>query len=163
MSILQLISDKINNITKYITFIMLAIMTATISLQVFYRYILGSSLTWSEEIARYLFIWVIMLGASIGIKERFHISITIIKDKLSGKAKQILDIILNLGIGILGVIMVTSGAELAQVVAIQLSPAMRLNMSLVYMSVPVSGILIVIHVLDILQTDVKSLISKDYS
>ena len=71
------LSDWINRVAQYVGFVQLSLMTFVIILQVFYRYVLGSSLSWSEESARFLFIWVVMLGASMGVKEGFHVAVTL--------------------------------------------------------------------------------------
>jgi TRAP-type C4-dicarboxylate transport system permease small subunit len=108
---------------------------------------LGNSLSWTEESARFLFIWIIVLGASIGIKEGFHVSIVIVKEKLKGKAKNILYMGINISILIFSIVLVTSGIKLLNSVNGQLSPAIRLNMLWVYLSIPVSGTFIIIHVI----------------
>lgn len=151
MKYLNVISDGINQKVKKLCSILLMVMTAIIVIQVFYRYIIGTSLSWSEEIARYIFIWIIMLGASIGVKESFHVAVTIIVQKLSEKARCTVDTILNLLLGIVGLIMTFYGYSLARTVAIQLSPAVRISMFWVYLSVPVSGVLIIIHALGKMQ------------
>ena len=46
------------------------------------RYVFNSSLTWSEELTRYMFIWVVFLGAAIGVRERTHIAVDIFADRL---------------------------------------------------------------------------------
>lgn len=140
-------SDKINEAVKYIGFVLLAVMSVIIIIQVFSRYILGSSLSWSEESARYLFIWVVMLGASMGVKEGFHVSVTLFKEKLPVKMQHLLDILYTVILGIMAAAMMVFGWELARSVAIQLSPAIRLSMFWVYLSIPVSGLLIMIHLI----------------
>lgn len=63
------------NIEKMLCVIALALMSAVIVAQVFCRYVLNSSLSWSEELARYLFIWMIYIGISYGVKLDKHICV----------------------------------------------------------------------------------------
>ena len=62
----------LNNIEEFIVVPLVAVMTAVIILQVFFRYVLKGSLPWSEELSRYLMIWVTFVGASIGVKRGAH-------------------------------------------------------------------------------------------
>ncbi|HCR98135.1 MULTISPECIES: TRAP transporter small permease [Halomonas] len=55
--------------------VLMSTMTVLLAVQVFMRYVMGASLSWSEEIARYLFIWLIYLGISYGAREMRHIKI----------------------------------------------------------------------------------------
>jgi len=159
--LLKTVSDKVNTVVKYTAFIQLAIMTFIIVLQVFFRYILGSSLSWSEEAARYLFIWIIMLGVSVGVKENFHVAVTIIIKRLPRAPRIVSNIIFSLLLGVMALVMIIYGYDLTNQVAIQLSPAIRISMYWIYLSVPVSGVLIIVHLLEHLEKDIKSLISGE--
>ena len=147
MKFIGTLSDKTNAAVKFVGFLLLSVMTAIIVLQVFYRYVLSSSLSWSEESARYIFIWIVMLGASMGVKEGFHVSVTILKERLPGRIKGGVDMLFAFIMGIMAAAMVVYGWDIANTVAIQHSPAMRISMFWVYLSIPVSGLLIIVHLL----------------
>ena len=61
-----------NNIERVLCVTLLALMSIIIVVQVFFRYVLQNSLQWSEEIARYMFIWLIYIGISYGVKTDKH-------------------------------------------------------------------------------------------
>ena len=63
----------------------LAIMTILIAVQVFTRYVLQYSFDWSEELARYLFIWSIYVGCSYATQEDRHLEVTILRSVAGGK------------------------------------------------------------------------------
>ena len=68
----------------------LSAMIVIISVQVFRRYVLQSSLDWSEELARYFFIWAVYIGCSFATKEDRHLEVTILRHINKGRwAKQI--------------------------------------------------------------------------
>lgn len=157
MGIFGSLSDKANTAVKYAGFIMTAVMTVLIVIQVFFRYVLGSSLSWSEESARYLFIWIVMLGASMGVKEGFHVSVTLFINKLPAVLRRIVDTVFTLFLGVMALVMVIYGYSIANTVAIQVSPAIRLSMFWVYLSVPVSGVLIIIHLLSKIEENIRAL------
>jgi len=72
------------------------IMIGSTSMQVFMRFVMGSSLVWSEELARYCFIWLIYIGISYGVKKQRHISVDVILTVLSNKGKIFLTMFGNL-------------------------------------------------------------------
>lgn len=73
------------NFEKITSVACLAAMSIIICVQVFCRYVLSSSLTWSEEIARYLFVWLSYFATSYGVKESRHICVDAIHAMLSGR------------------------------------------------------------------------------
>lgn len=66
----------------------LGLMTVVIFLQVIFRFVIKSSLPWSEELARYLMIWGTMVGASIGVRERAHIGVELFVRLLPVKIRR---------------------------------------------------------------------------
>ena len=64
-----------DNIELYICVFLMSFMTLLVFVQVVMRYVFNNSLSWSEELARYTFIWLIYIGISYGCKLRKHIKI----------------------------------------------------------------------------------------
>ncbi|WP_188717291.1 TRAP transporter small permease [Paracoccus acridae] len=62
--------------------LLMATMSLLIGLQIFMRYVMGASLSWSEELARYLFIWATYLGISYAVRLDAHIRVTMLTDVL---------------------------------------------------------------------------------
>ena len=75
------------NIEKVICVTLLALMSIIIVVQVFFRYVLQNSLQWSEEIARYMFIWLIYIGIPYGVKLDKHIAVDAVYSFLPKKVK----------------------------------------------------------------------------
>lgn len=153
------LSDFTNRLVEYITAILLFLMVIIIFSQVFSRHVLASSLSWSEELARYMFIWVTLLGISIGVKRGFLVSISIVSDRLAGRKKIILELISSILIVLFSVVIIYYGIDTALKVINQQSPAMRISMSVVYFSVPVGGVLILLHIINIIYEQIKKLTS----
>ena len=63
------------NLEKYCCVVLMSVMTVIIFVQVVARYVFQNSLSWSEELARYIFIWLVYLGISYGCQMRKHIKI----------------------------------------------------------------------------------------
>ena len=72
MKFLRLLNDKLE---MSICIVLMSGMAILLAIQVFMRYVMSASLSWSEELARYMFIWLIYLGISYGAKIMKHIKI----------------------------------------------------------------------------------------
>ena len=127
----------------------LALAVIVIFAQVVMRYVFNSSLSWSEELARYLYIWQGWLGISLIERERAHIEIDMLKVKFHGvprkfieTAAQLICVFASGVMAYVGVKMVlfsfTSGAR---------STALRIPLGLVYAAMPVGCILYCVRVI----------------
>jgi TRAP-type C4-dicarboxylate transport system permease small subunit len=76
--------------------VMFAFMVLVTFLQVFMRYVVNHSLVWTEEMGRYLFVWISWIGISIGERKGEHIKITMLTDRFPFKTAQILNIVSSL-------------------------------------------------------------------
>lgn len=65
-------------------------------LQVFFRYVIPFPLVWTEELARYLCVWITFLGAAIGFREKGHIVVEILLNRLSPRSRLVHGIIINI-------------------------------------------------------------------
>ena len=121
------------------------------------RYFFGNAIKWSEELARYIFLWQIWLGASYGVKKSKHIRIDIIFNKLSKNAAYNLENIITVICLCFCAFIAFRGNELVSKVLElgQLSAALRLPMGYPYLSVPVGSGLMVIRYLEKLYENVK--------
>lgn len=64
--------------------------------QVIARYVFNHSISWSEELARYLFVWMIWLGTSMATRTNSHITVDVIPNKFHGRSRFVLDIVINI-------------------------------------------------------------------
>lgn len=134
-----------------IVFILLAVLVAVMviigAMQVFWRYVLSASLSWSEETLRFLNIWTIFLGISLGIPRGLHTAVEAIYSILGPVSSRALSKIVQLlGCGFT-LLMVFVGSEFALFNAAQLSPTIRLPMLYVYISIPIGGVLALLFTL----------------
>lgn len=90
MDIIKSILDGIAYVVKRVIAIMLGVMLVVALVEVFRRYLFGLSFPWSEELIRYLIIWVSFLGGAVAYKEQNLVFFDMIVDKISGKGKHIL-------------------------------------------------------------------------
>jgi len=129
--------------------ILMACMSVIIGVQVFMRYVMKSSLSWSEEIARYMFIWLIYIGISYGVKTDRHINVDAVRRILPKKINAIVSAISDLIFLLFSIIVVAAGMKVATKIFMsgQRTPALQIPMGLIYMAVPVGFTLVTIRLL----------------
>ena len=138
---------------KAIVFLCMFGMTATICLQVFFRYILGNSISWSEEFSRYLMIWMGFAGASVALRQGSHVAIDYFCGLFGDKVKWLLRVASRMLIAIFLFFLVKEGWALATFFMGQKSPAMRISMFWAYAATFTGGVFMAIHLLVLLMED----------
>jgi TRAP-type C4-dicarboxylate transport system permease small subunit len=151
------------NFEKYICIILMSVMTLVIFLQFVMRRGFNNSLTWSEELARYLFIWLIYIGISYGAKMKSHIKLEAFIIKLPIKLQPYFVLLAEvLFLGFAAFIVYTSfGVVKRQVDLGQTSPAIGIPMSVVYAAPTVGFALASIRQIQIIISEVKKLLKKN--
>lgn len=132
---------------------LVAVMTVVVFLQVLYRYVLTQPLHWSEELARYLFVWLSILGATLGLQKRGHFGLDFFFRMLPEQAKRYMGFFIHLLMGAVVLVILVQGITLVQKTILQESPAMGISMSWAYASLPVGGALMAVHLFVIFLKD----------
>ncbi len=124
------------------------------TMQVVSRYLLNSSVAWTEETARFAFASMGMIGAPVALRKGLHVNVDILENRLKGKALLVQKLVLNVLLLIASYILLRYGLILFKNIGGTYSPAVKIPMRLVYYSVPVSGIVsmwvVILDSLDIL-------------
>ncbi|GKH52323.1 MAG: TRAP transporter small permease [Oscillospiraceae bacterium] len=147
MKNLRRVSNAVNNVVSYTGMILFVILIFACVAQVFFRFVLNNSLSWTEELARYCFIWMHMIGASLLIEANGHATVTVILDLMHGAVRKVFDILIELIILFNGVVMLHSGWVLSYSSRNNLSTAMSVPMWMINSSVAVGGLLLVFQAL----------------
>lgn len=147
------LADYINKGVGWLLFAMLAIMSILIFWQVFARFVIGDSLTFSEEASRFLMIWLTLLGAAYAIREGSLIAIDLLQSKLTGTAGQTVKVLMSVISCIFYVILIIYGFMMAQSVSFQTAPTTGLSMFWPMLALPAGGILMLINTIAVLVED----------
>ena len=126
------------------------VMTVVVLLQVIYRYVLARPLDWSEELARYLFVWISILGAALSVQRRGHFGMDFFFKMLPDKGRRFLIFLIYFLMGVVILVIFVEGIFLVQKTAAQQSPAMEISMGWAYACLPVGAALMAIHLLAII-------------
>jgi len=140
---LSRLNEKASVMVRWFAGIGLILMTMIIAWQVFARYVLNSSPTWGEQAALLLMIWYVMLAAAAGVREGFHIRISVFADNLPDKPRRIVHLLTHVVVGLFGLAMVWWGIELVREVWQHVIPTLGLSRGLAYLPIPIAGVLIV--------------------
>ena len=137
--------------------VLLTFMTVLVLIQVFSRYILNSPVAFTEELVRYSLIWTGFIGAAYAFSTREHMSLTLIRDKFTGKAHTALLVVIDGLILLMAIFVFTIGGfKLAVSASREFSALLGIPRSLVYSIAPISGVFIVLAQIINIYEDVTS-------
>jgi TRAP-type C4-dicarboxylate transport system permease small subunit len=125
---------------------MVAAITAVTFAQVFTRYVLGDPLIWTEEVARYLFVWITLVGGAAAVRLHRHFGLDILRRFFPPLRTPLGALTMLVVAAFLALLLWTGIAETRQA-ALQISPALQVGMHWAYLSIPVGAALALWHVL----------------
>ncbi len=160
---LEKTKKRVDKILEWILIALMAANVLNVLWQVFTRFILRDPSSFTEELARYLLIWVGLLGASYAAGQKMHLAIDVVLKSLKGKARKMAELSVQAFIflfaffvmGIGGVRLVTITLKLNQI-----SAALRLQLGYVYCVLPLSGLLIMFYALIFFGEGIRSFKGK---
>lgn len=124
----------------------LVAMAAIVIWQVFGRFVLDSSPSWTEQAALVLMIWYVMFASAAGVHEGFHIRIALLEERLGPRAVP-----LRRGTALIllavGLVLLVYGAQLAWLVRGNDMPSLGISRAVAYIPMPISGLLMAIFAL----------------
>lgn len=120
------------------------VMLVLLLTQVVMRYFLGSPPSWTEELAIILFTWLVLLFASSGIRNHFHVALDTIPERLV-RLRFVSDLVVQTLVVVFGVVMITAGYAYVNRTLPQNTAALQIPIGFLYSSIPVSGCLILLH------------------
>lgn len=128
--------------------ILVVALAIIVFLQVFNRFILKAPLAWSEDLAMLLFQWVAFLGAAVGVKRTRHFGIELVVKQMTARTRHWIEIaVIPLVVGAVAVVMIVQGFSLIQFNYNRIYSSMDLSYIWAYLPIPISGILIVIFLI----------------
>lgn len=119
----------------------LCLITLIILWQVFARYVLNSSPSWSEQLALYLLVWIVLLAAAAGVRERFHIRITALQDAIGGQGRTLMLEASHLVTGLIGLFLAVYGTSLVASLWAYPIPTLGLSRGSAFLPLPLAGVL----------------------
>jgi len=137
--------NKVDNVVGTSLVILMSLMVLNVTWQVISRYVLMNPSSFTDELSRYMLIWLGMLGAAYVAGQDKHLAIDLLPQKLTGKPKQNLLIVINVVIIFFAVaVMVMGGLNLVYITFIldQKSATLQVPLAFVYTIIPFSGLIV---------------------
>ena len=143
-----LFTGLLARLALYIAGTGLVLMTVIIAAQVFFRYVLNSSLVWSEPASVMIMGWFIFLGAAVGIREGYHLSFDVMLYVLPERAKLVLYSVSDLVVAAFGCGMIWFGWQLAARTAGNKLPSLGISGAFDFLPIVGGGVLVVLFSLE---------------
>ncbi|HTG13381.1 MAG TPA: TRAP transporter small permease subunit, partial [Candidatus Eisenbacteria bacterium] len=80
------------NVVEGLLLLMMVVLCADVFLGVFSRYVIGRTFTWYDEIARLLFVWIVFLGAAVGVRRTAHFRLHLLVDRFPPGVRRVADV-----------------------------------------------------------------------
>ncbi|MBA7533034.1 hypothetical protein ES705_25269 [subsurface metagenome] len=141
------IITSVRKLVKIFITIMFALLVLVVFMQVVARFVFNDPFRWSEELARYLQVWMIILTSSICIREGTHLAVDYATHILPFVCRKLLKLLVLLLMMSYLIVVIVYGARIVSVITRQVSPAMQIPIYIVYLAVPIGGSLMFIEAL----------------
>jgi TRAP-type C4-dicarboxylate transport system permease small subunit len=144
---IEVVSERLNTIAEVVVWVAVALTIVATFAQVVFRYGLDASLSWSEEFARYVFVWIIFIGTSVATRRGQHIMVEVIialfPPKLRHAANVASIVVCLFFFGVLAYV----GLLLVQNAWQQYSTALEIRIAWVYAAAPLGAALSILHLI----------------
>lgn len=143
----------LNKFLEIVCSVLFAFITCVGTYQIVVRYVFNSPSTVSEELLTYSFTWLALLAAALVFGKKDHMRMSFIADKFDGKKAIFIGIVSELLIMLFAaLVLVYGGASITKLTTTQITASLGINMSYIYMILPICGVIIVIYsILNILE------------
>ena len=145
---MMILKTKVDKVIQYLLVILMTLMVLNVLWQVFTRFIMNDPSSFTDELARYLLIWLGLLGAAYVTGQKMHLAIDYLLNKTKPTVKSKLEYVINSSIFLFALfIMVIGGVNLVSLTLYleQISAALQIQLGYVYIVLPLSGILIMFY------------------
>lgn len=151
------VNDALAAVLRVLLGLFVAVLVVPVSLQIFSRYTaLIPSYIWTEEMARFLFVWAIMLGAMLGVREGSHFVVDL-WPRLSARASALLDLLGSLGVAVVAVVFLGWGWRFTESAFYRISELAELPLWLIHMAWPSAGLVWLLFLLERIGRDLAVL------
>ncbi len=144
--------ERLERMQVWITFGCISVITVCVSVQVFVRYVLQKPLfLWTEELARFILIWMVFLGIGVGVKNDAHFAMDVLPSLLGRRWGAIVRLFNDFCMGLILILLTLAGLRFSYFGLFQNSPNMEILMVWVFISIPIGGIFSLAYLVERIQ------------
>lgn len=150
-----------SELLSWLLAIFVGILVVPVTLQVFSRFTnIIPHLIWTEEMARFLFVWTIMIGAMIGVREATHFEVDL-WPRMSARADAGFKLLSRVFVLIAAVVFVTAGIQFTRFGWYRISELAELPLWLIHIAWPIAGVSWIIFLGEQMYDETRTLLGKD--
>lgn len=136
----------LDKVLAVLCIVLFAFLVLLVTWQVITRFIFNDPSVFSEELAKYCFVWLVLFGSAYAFGENGHMSIEFIKDKFPAKFKMAVEVFIELVIIFFAaLILVKGGYAVTELAWTQLSASLKIPVGYLYAAMPISGVCIIFY------------------
>jgi TRAP-type C4-dicarboxylate transport system permease small subunit len=145
-----MIRKVLNNGVEWLCLALMTVLAFDLMAGVFSRYVLFRTFTWYDEIARACFVWMVFLGAAVGVKRGSHFGLHVLVDMLPPRLRRTAMIFTLAMIVAFSGVLVVQGLAFLEFGRYQQLPVMGISKAWIYAAMPVGGALMILHAIPLL-------------
>lgn len=149
--------DLIEKVERFFLAISMGVMIVDMTYQVILRYVFSNSNAWSEELARYLFIFEVMVAAAIAIRKNSHLQIDVLINCFKPRTKTAFTLVSTLVGMVFLVCLLVYSIKLVQTGGTNISVGLNIPMSIPYATIPLGVVLMLLTSVEVVLKSVKEL------
>ena len=154
--------ERYSRLLKAVLTLLMALMIVPVSLQILSRHTgIIPRYIWTEEVARFCFVWIIMIGSIIAVKEGTHFNVDLLPHPRTRRWKAISNLLVHLTMITMAGVFAWYGYDFAKFGFIQTSEMSGINMLSIYISFPLAGISWALFLLQDIVEDLKALLNPE--
>jgi TRAP-type transport system small permease protein len=147
-----------HRLLKVLLMVLMGVLIVPVSLQVLSRYTgVIPRYIWTEEAARFCFVWIVMIGAMIAVRDQSHFDVDLLPPPKTPRQKGIAGLIVHAIMMVMAVVFARYGYDFAKFGAMQTSEMSGINMLSIYIAFPLAGVTWILFLLEHIARDIRLL------
>ena len=160
-AVMKRLLDIYTRVLKVIMTLLMALMLLPVTIQILSRHTgLIPRYIWTEEVARFCFVWIIMIGAMVAVRDRTHFDVDLLPAPKSIRDQGIAKLVVHFAMLLMSVVFAWYGFQFAKFGAMQTSEMSGINMLAIYSSFPLAGITWILFLGEKIVEDIPLIIDK---
>ena len=143
--LLAVLSEVLRRTASAFCLVAMSVIVCDVLFGIVARVVMKQPPVWTEELARYLFVWVTFLGATAIYSTGENIVVDLILRIVPPRAVRYLSVFAHVVVGVIALFMVTQGISIIERTMAQRSSVMQLSFGLIYSAIPISGTILIVH------------------
>lgn len=150
------ILERYCRLLKIIMTLLMALMLVSVSIQIVSRYTgFVPRYIWTEEAARFCFVWIIMIGAMVAVRDGTHFDVDLMPPPKTKREEGVSKLIVHLGMMLMAIVFAWYGFQFARFGMIQRSEMSGINMLSIYIAFPMAGVTWIVFLAEKMVEDMR--------